>query len=362
MELIHTGHNSSGECTYQKLLFVPVGSFEFTAYAGQTSISLRRYSAGSPPPFASLWSGGYGENVKVTSSWTDVTHPLPATPSGVGQTDNPHNLIPTDSAPKSEPVSLLRLNSTPKLQEMRHDSFKAFGSRLKVMGAPWFVGQRSDEPTVALLNELCDAVIHTELSAPSGDCASVSSSFLGVLAACVLVHHVDPKLVCCRKSGPLQQTLMAVAGLISDILRTHAPSSSIKVVSHAIGYSGERAGDVLRAIESLSKQLSQKSTATSPLPLNTALPPITKSTQLLSEAVTIVFRWAFEVVPAHSECMAQAGGPMSHVALDFADAAIELNKRHPVITRMVQLLVQQLLVMPTVVCEWRVCVVDVLMD
>jgi hypothetical protein len=366
MHMTCTGTTSSGELVYQRLLFVPIGAFEVTAFISTLLASL-------PDCNPKLWLSGYGDNVTVKSTWNDVIQPAfgALSPMGAGLTLSGLGGS-GGSASKFEPISLLRLCSGKQHADAPEDGLRL--SKSRVYGVPWFVGQRSEVSACMLLTDLCDEIVNNgvrEFQVGATDPHTLITTMVATLATCVLMHHVDDALVCRGN----RQLIHAVVSLVGDILRSHTQSSVMKIISLTVGYAGDKATEVLHTITTVCKQICGVLTpAPTPkrapsfqyasscglpklpgnLPLSMSSPATSSSSSPTSlytgDAVVVLIRWAFVTIPALAAALdGPTSDPLSHLALEFVDAAVEMYKRHPVASKAVQLLTQQLAVSPTMV-------------
>ena len=342
--LIFTGYSNAGEYVFQRLLFVPVGAFEVTSFIMPSSrLSLDGPSADAASAADSkLWLSGYGDNVRIASTWKDVVQPAMGGSGASGLSG------------RFEPISLLRLCSSSKLGGVADDALRL--SKPRIYGAPWFVGQRPEHGTCALLDAVCNAIIRSAVRRGS-EPQSVSSALIGALTACVLIHHIDHRLVPVHDHALVR----AVAGLVATVLRVHSSSNALKIIGLAIGYAGDKANEVLQTLSTVARQVcgvyvgssktsgsgypSSAASGTFTTPVSTPKLEVFRDTEpLLPDALVVLVRWAFHTIPSQS-----ASEQLSRLGLDFVDIAVDMHKRHPVTARVMQLLIQQLTIPHTAV-------------
>lgn len=307
MPLAYATTSSSGDLEFRRVFFLPVGDYRFTAFWAVPGCPDR------------VWAGGFGQDVSVCSSWSEVVQGVPSSPRALTRSFAPFgNGI---SAGTSSP-------DIPRLT----DSGRA---RARVSLPPWFAGRGDEARTCAMLERAFQAAG----SRPAGAGPSRDRYLLGAVAACVLVQHVDPTLV--HSWSPA--LIDSLACLLADVVAMHSVSTSAKIVGLATGHGGEKVHDILRGLETLGDVITPNGGA--PPRLHFSPAPDARS----SDAAMLIFRWAFHSVPRLGDALGASGGAMTHLALDVFDSMVDLHKGHPVVKRLIHSLVWELTVPPTVV-------------
>jgi hypothetical protein len=311
---------------FGRVMFVPVGEFEATAFVSGVTTGAERH-----------WLGSYGDNLVMRSSWDEV---VPRDPSGHFRSFRPLGLNAFASS-----SDLKCLSATPSPSGGDATRRKCLSTSV-----PWFAGKYDEFQTCSVMESLCNQdQTWTEQQGPEHLCSLSPTTLASVYTTCVLIHHLDGSSPRLSSAATIRRQLQLIKQAIQ---RSPHPSVVSRIVSLCTGYSGNKVSDIVSAFSCPLSSICSGKPSKHPTHVSTA-PELTPSAgcdvgaACLShhcDSVNTVVKWAFHTVPSLAERHGSAVGPLTHLSLELADVVVESHAGHPAASRIVHCLVQHLLV------------------